>query len=325
MRVYIKDKRTFATQYGGAALDWDITLQSIYDEVSQIRMRGSDAAIRAGDYVFAGDYCGVIRDVETNHDVLTLSCRDMATVFERSLLPPEITPTTSIEGWIKGQIDTHYTNQSDDAYKLPYLRVIAETNTPGTTAPDVDNGVWTIKSYLSKIRRLHNIHATFEAVNNNLVVRIARRDRREHKIFLDSSQFDLIEETYSSDTIAKITTVATDTNARKDWYLLTDGTITDAYTPDNRVDGKWEILTVRAAADIEQAARDKFAANSRSHLIEFTTAKEYGFYDNLLIRTKSGLIVTSYISAIRAERGREKLIYKSGELRTTLTGKIGGE
>lgn len=315
------DKRTFATKYSGAALDWDLTLQSIYDEVSQIRIRGSTEAVSAGDYVFVGDYRGVIRDIEMDHEILTLSCRDMVTIFDRSLLPPDTSPVSSIEAWIKGQIDWHYTKQADDAYRLPYLNVIAETNTPGTTTPD--NGTWNIKSYLSKVRRLYNIHTSFGVVNNTLVVRIARRGRQEHKVFLDSAQFELIEEAYSSDTISKITTVAADTGARKDWYLLADGTVTDAYTPDNRVDGKWEILSVQTEADTEQAVRDKFAGNSKSHMIAFATDREYPFYDNLLIRTRRGLVVTSYISAIRQEMSREKLIYKSGELRTTLTEKIG--
>lgn len=322
MQVFIKDKKTFATKYGGKALDWDITLQSIYDEVSNITIRRGENPINSGDYVFAGDYCGIVRDVETERELLILSCRDMATMFERPLLPPDTWTGTSIEDWIKGQIDRHYTNQQDGAYRLPYLKVIARTSTPGTTAPDIEDGVWNIKSYLSKVRRLHNIHITFEAKNQNLVVRIIRRTRQEHKIFLDSTQFDILEESYSSDTISKITTITSETNIRKDWYLLTDGTITDDYTLSNRVEGKWEIVTIKEAGEAEQAARDKFAENSKSHLIEFAADQRYEFYDNLLIRTKKGVVVISYISAIRMEKGREKLVYKSGELRTLLTDKI---
>ena len=115
----------------------------------------------------------------------------------------------------------------------------------------------------------------------------------------------------------KVTTIAEDTGARRDWYLLKDGTITNTYTDENRWMGR-EVLSVSEAANAAQEVKNKFTENSDSHLIEFACGKDYEFHDNLTIRTKEGRVLNSYISAIRKSSERTKTVYKSGELRIML-------
>ena len=136
------------------------------------------------------------------------------------------------------------------------------------------------------------------------------------------SDYEILEESFAHEAIGKITTVAEDTGARRDWYLLKDGTITNTYTDENRVDGTWEVLSVSEAANAAQEVKNKFTENSDSHLIEFACGKDYEFYDNLTIRTKEGRVLNSYISAIRKSSERTKTVYKSGDLRIMLDEKI---
>ena len=213
-------------------------------------------------------------------------------------------------------------NLSDAVYATPFLTVVASTSTVGSALPDVENGVWNVKSYLSKVRRLYNIHTSYSVVNGGLVMRIYHRDRQTHKIFLDLSDYEILEESFAHEAIGKITTIAEDAGARQDWYLLTDGTVTNTYTDENRVDGTWEILNVSEAANAAEEVKNKFAENSDSHLIEFACNKDYAFYDDLIVRTKEGQVLTSYISAIRRSSDRNKNVYKSGELRIMVDEKL---
>lgn len=322
MIAYIRDRHTFKLKHHATALSYDMTVQSIYDEVSDFKIRGKESSARAGDFFFAGGFFGIVKEVDKDRETLDITCNDIDTLFSRDIPDAPGTAGGSIEGYIKAQIEKYYVNQSDAVYATPYLEVTASTSTAGNALPDVEDGVWNIKSYLAKVRRLYNIHTSYSVVNGKLAMRIFHRDRETHKVFLDLSDFEVLEESFAHEAIGKITTIAEDTGTRRDWYLLKDGTITNGYTPENRVDGTWEVLSVGEAAEAAQEVKNKFAENSDSHLIEFACGKDYGFYDNVVIRTREGRVLTSYISAVRKNSGQSKTIYKSGELRIMLDEKI---
>lgn len=318
MITYIRDRHTFALKHHATALTYDMIVQSIYDEVSDFKIRGKESSAKAGDFFFADGFFGIIKEADTNRETLDITCSDIDTLFSRDIPDDPGAVRGSIEQYIKSLIDKYYVNLTDAVYATPYLTVIAATSTAGSALPDVENGVWNVKSYLSKVRRLYNIHTSYSVVNGGLVMRLFHRDRQTHKVFLDLSDFEVLEESFAHEAIGKITTTAEDTGARQDWYLLTDGTITNTYTDENRVDGTWEVLNVSEAANAAEEVKNKFAENSDSHLIEFACSKEYSFYDNLIVRTKEGQVLSSYISAIRKSSDRNKNVYKSGELRIML-------
>lgn len=320
MITYIRDRHTFALKRHATALTYDMTVQSIYDEVSDFKIRGNESS--AGDFFFADGFFGIIKEVDKDRETLDITCSDIDTLFSRDIPDDPGTVGGSIEQYIKLLIDKYYVKLSDAVYATPYLTVIAATSTVGSALPDVENGVWNVKSYLSKVRRLYNIHTSYSVVNGGLVMRIFHRDRQTHKIFLDLSDYEVLEESFAHEAIGKITTIAEDTGARQDWYLLTDGTVTNTYTDENRVDGTWEVLNVSEATNAAEEVKNKFAENSDSHLIEFACSKEYNFYDNLIVRTKDGQVLSSYISAIRKSSDRNKNVYKSGELRIMLDEKL---
>lgn len=323
MECYIKDKKTFETKHHAPAVDWDITLESIYDEVSKFEIKGSKDKAQQGDFLFAGDFAGVIKSIEPHDEYLSITCDDIVTIFQRDLFAVADTPASGgLEAYIKRRIDAAYVNVSDAMYKMPYIKVITGTTTSGNTLPDIDDDVWNIKSYLAKVRRVNGIYTSFEIQRNNLIIRIFHKDRANHNIFLTMSAFELLEETYSNTEVGKVTTRAEDTGATRDWYLLVDGTITNTYTPNNRINGLWELTSVKDDSEAEEKAKNIFAKNSKSHLIEFATDRQYNFYDNVTIRTKEGRVLQSYISAIRLEKGKTKTIYKTGELRLLLHEKL---
>lgn len=322
MITYIRDRHTFALKHHATALTYDMTVQSIYDEVSDFKIRGKESSAKAGDFFFADGFFGIIKEVDKDRETLDITCNDIDTLFARDIPDDPGTVGGSIEGYIKSLIDKYYVNLSDAVYATPFLTVVASTSTVGSALPDVENGVWNVKSYLSKVRRLYNIHTSYSVVNGGLVMRIYHRDRQTHKIFLDLSDYEILEESFAHEAIGKITTIAEDAGARQDWYLLTDGTVTNTYTDENRVDGTWEILNVSEAANAAEEVKNKFAENSDSHLIEFACNKDYAFYDDLIVRTKEGQVLTSYISAIRRSSDRNKNVYKSGELRIMVDEKL---
>lgn len=322
MITYIRDRHTFAIKHHATALNYDMTVQSIYDEVSEFKIRGNESSAKAGDFFFADGFFGIIKEVDKDRETLDITCNDIDTLFARDIPDDPGTVGGNIEGYIKSLIDKYYVNLSDAVYATPFLTVVASTSTVGSALPDVENGVWNVKSYLSKVRRLYNIHTSYSVVNGGLVMRLFHRDRQTHKVFLDLSDYEVLEESFAHEAIGKITTIAEDAGARQDWYLLTDGTVTNTYTDENRVDGTWEILNVSEAASAAEEVKNKFAENSDSHLIEFACNKDYAFYDDLIVRTKEGQVLTSYISAICRSSDRNKNVYKSGELRIMVDEKL---
>lgn len=322
MITYIRDRHTFAIKHHATALNYDMTVQSIYDEVSEFKIRGNESSAKAGDFFFADGFFGIIKEVDKDRETLDITCNDIDTLFARDIPDDPGTVGGNIEGYIKSLIDKYYVSLSDAVYATPFLTVVASTSTVGSALPDVENGVWNVKSYLSKVRRLYNIHTSYSVVNGGLVMRLFHRGRQTYKVFLDLSDYEVLEESFAHEAIGKITTIEEDTGARRDWYLLTDGTITNTYTDENRVDGTWEILNVSEAANAAEEVKNKFAENSDSHLIEFACSKDYNFYDDLIVRTKDGQVLSSYISAIRKSSDRNKNVYKSGELRIMLDEKL---
>lgn len=326
MKCYIKDRNTFQTLCACSVVAYDITLESIYDEVSDISIL-YDGAVKEGDIVWLENgYCGIINGYDPDGNMVKLKCNHIITLFSRDLYYDNGRPTNGIEPYIKSLIDTEYTNQRDTVYRVPYLRVTAETITQAGTIPDVENLVCQIKSYIAKVRRLHDVFMTFTVSRKYLDAKLARKVIPLRQI--DFSDQDLrIEpngETFSETNVGKIRSIAEDTGEIKDWYLLGDGTITNSYTEQNRIKGDWIIIKVNKAEDVADSVKNEFKKNTYSHKILFSVPKEktrYNFYDDLLIALGNRRF-RSYIAAVRIQSSNDRIFYQCGELRTTMTDKL---
>lgn len=329
---YIKDRKTFRTKCTLILLTYEMVPWSIYDENSTFTVKRKEyyCDIVEGDILCAGEYIGIIKDFALEGETFKLICEHILKMFNRDLIFTE-EQYTYVEDWVKSKIDANFTNQSDSMYRLPYLDVKVLTHTTSWMNPDVEEGVWNIKSFVAKIRRLQSIFTEFSYTRDNLTITIGKKQLTPKQIDLSGGQYIVEEETYSNTAIGRITSVLeNDETPRqiKEWYILLDGTVVNTYTSENRVNGSWEVLFIENAEDIETSVRNEFAKNSSSHKIQFSVPLEmarFSFYDDVTIRGRNGRISASYIAAIRKKKGDSRVIYQCGELRTLGTDKTKGE
>lgn len=323
MWFYFKDSKTFKTKCAAVSADYSIVEGSIYDDLSTITVEYNED-ISDNDIIFNNNgYIGIVQDSEKQENLLQLNCASIINIFNRDVIYDNTKPTAGVEEYLKNELLSNFVNLTDKKFALSYLNISADSKTLKTAIPDVDNGICNFKSYIGKIRRLYNIFVEFKVKHASLDVNIIKRDENTKQVVLNNTAVTIEEETFSRTNVAKITSYVKDTGARKDWYLLTDGSITNDRTAVNRVDGEWIILQVSNADEIEDEVRNKFRENSFSHKIVFSVKNSearFNFYDDLKIELNKK-IYKSYI-ATKTVNSNGLTQYQCGELRTTLTDKI---
>jgi len=231
VQALIKNRSDWATSSNEEVLNYEIK-KSIYDTVSSVIIATPDAIPSEGDFIILDgmDYIGVIKTVTVDKGKTTIGCNQIVTVFNRSIFYDYGT-FTYMEDYLADLINVNYKTVSDGNYAMPYLTVTATTHTSGTTVPEVKDNVFTVQSYISLLRRLHNIRVTFTASRTGLAVSIAKVADTEKKIDFSNPDYTIVSENYSEKTIDKITSYCTESTKMRNWYLNTDGSITsDAET-----------------------------------------------------------------------------------------------
>lgn len=314
---YLKRMSTFATYQQVEVVAWDAALASIYDDVSQFTVLGKEVEFSsAGDWFICGDFLGVVAEVSPEAGQTSLKCYEAATAFKRPIVPAAA--GTYVEPWLKTAIETNFKAATDTAYAMPYLTVTVDSST-AFVGPDTEDGLFNIKSYLAKVRRVKSVFVEYEIGRASLGVSIKAKAIPTRNIFFSDGRHEIVGQSYSDSSVAKIT--AYQSGAGTDYYLMADGSITTTPGTATRAAGAWKTLVVDDGSDVLVSVTDAFAANSHSHKIEFRSAEKYNFYDNVAIN-KDGRVVNSYISSIRIDGGDARYLYKSGELKTTLSDKL---
>lgn len=322
MIAYIKDINNFSTKHYGQAYEYDIYRQSIYDDDSEIIMDGVADNVADGDILYIDGYLGIIQEHEREtENTIKIQAKEIRYLFDRELYPTTDTCADGIEDFLARQITENYIDLPDPIYTYPWLSVRAASHTPATIAPD-EGDTWTITDFFDKARRMYNIHLDFAMGPSGIALNIVRKTPSKRNIFLGTANFELEDEAYSNDQVGRVSVLCEDTGEILDWYMLQDGTITDIYTAENRVRGKWEHLTVGDKDNAQDKAMDAFAKSEYSHLIEFWATETYDFCAPVMIRTAEGRVFSSYISAIRMVHDDNRICYSTGELRLTLTEKL---
>ena len=151
---------------------------------------------------------------------------------------------------------------------MPYLNVVAATTTPAPDLfPEVEGGVWNIKTFLSKTRRLYRVFMRLVPERNVLNVIFEKRAGTSRKVDLSMENYELTEESYSSQQTAKVTSKCKATGEEADWYLLEDGSITQQKPTEGRAKGEWAKIVVDEEEQVESAVKEEFSNNSYSHMI----------------------------------------------------------
>ena len=313
MIAYIKRRSTFATYLHINISTYNVALNSIYDDQS-ILMAIGEIDIDAEDFLIFGDFIGIIKTITPGEeDTTEIVCDSILHAFKRNLVYP--TPPATIEAFINSEMTAHYKSVSDATYDMPYLS-ITSTDATSFITPDVEEGMYNLKSYIAKVRRTKNIFVSFTLSGDTLLVNIAEVTPTIYNIIMDDGKHELITQSIANSSIAKITSLQSSTT--KYWYLQADGSITNS-PPIPRLEGAWIGITIDAAATDTEVVADEFAKNSKSHKIEFRSMEEYDFYGTVNLRIKE-TVLTSYISLIRIDDDA-RYLYKTGELQVTFTDK----
>ena len=320
MDCFIKERKTFKTIAVCPVLDYEMTVKSIFDEMSSFLISiNKEKIITVGDYLITNEFIGIITEITRGRESAQISCEDIIKLFSR----PQIYTakgSATIEAYIESVLTNFYKNNTDVIYHLPFLEIEKKTDTTSAIEPDVEDGIWNLKSFFAKVRRVNNVFVDFEATKNTLKITIQRKDIVTKNLDLLMPTIEIEEESYSNRQLGKITTI--ETGGNRDWYLLTDGTITNTYQTTDRVDGELTVINLAGNADALSEVQNTFLQNTYSHKILFSTSNaRFNFYDRLRIAS-GGKIFSSYISAIRKRKSSIKTEYLCGEMRTKLTDKI---
>lgn len=298
------------------AVDYEIH-ESIYDTVSRVTIPTPKSPPQEGDFLmFDGmSFVGIIKEVDINGGETQLSVEQGVKLFSRDMFYSSAS-YTYLETYLKGLIDTNYTNCTDSVYQVPFLTVNALTSTNVNCKPDLDNNVYNIKSYISKIRRLQDIVCDWDFDRTTLTLNIYKKLFPTYNIDMSNPRYKITEQTFSGETIGKITVYCEENTSYTTWYLKTDGSITQTQPASDRVEGEWRTLTVGEAADVSEEVADEFAQNYYSHKITFSTDRTFNLYDRLVLRI-DGKIFNSYVAGTIQRKGSKMHTVECGELQTS--------
>ena len=317
MIVFIKDGKTFTTKVMVNAVDYEIH-ESIYDAVSTVTIPTPKNLPQEGDFLmFDGmPFVGIVTEVDIDKGRTDISVEQGVKLFSRDMFYSTAS-YTYLEDYLKSLIDTNYTNCTDGIYELPFLSVTAQSHTSGSLKPDLEDNVYNIKSFISKLRRLKDIVCEWSYTRTQLKLDITKKIFTVHNIDTSNPRYIITEQTISNQAVGKITVFCEETSAYSTWYLKTDGTITQTKPSDaDRVIGDWVTLIVGDSADITDDVSDTFAQNYYSHKVSFLTDSEFELYDRLNLRI-DGKIFNSYVSGIITSKGSKYHEIECGELQTS--------
>lgn len=321
MIFYFRDRKTFRLKGLGESMDYRLVLGSIYGDYTRITMPEVKGIV-SGDFVLNDDgFLAIIDSVDKEAGAMQINAKDISNLFSRKIVYDGSQSSTSVESYIKQKIDANYITLADTMFRLPFLTVTTGSTTAEISQPDTEGGFYTIKSYLSKVRRLYGIHMEWSISVNTLTGNLKQSDTRK-QLFLDNSNHHIVEEAYSGITVSKITALNSGTQTATDYYLLEDGTVTTNMNAPGRVDGLWDAITVGDNEIELERVKDKLKENTFSHKITFLASEKdarYNFYDYVKVNLR-GNIYESYIAKhiVNSDGTTE---YQLGELRNTFTSK----
>lgn len=313
MEGYIRKRSDFSTSLLNV-LSYDITLNSIYSETSTI-VATYKSGIKQGDFVLCNEFKGIVKLISVDGNTMTLTCSDMDSVFDRLLYfdPDTDIGGFTIESFIRSAAMLNY-RHCDSMYALRYMAVATPTaGTPFVMPALSDKSMFALSDYIKAVRR-HGVMVNYDLTGKNLLVSFKTAPANVQK--LDFMAHNTItSESYGGYSVAKVSNYVDGTP--HDFYLLSNGTVSQNESDERRVLGAWEVLNDAT----EEAILQKFAL-SYGHEIEFTSNKGIPFLSPIQMKMPSGVVVDSFISAIRKQSGSAKYYYTAGELQTTLTAKL---
>lgn len=165
MIAFVKRKKDFKTVASAETIAWDVPLASIEDDVGSITLYGNTVSRgHEGDFLIMDGRIWLIDQVSPEQQQTTVSVVDVRMAFDRFL--PYLESDTSIGSWLAEQLESHYKFVSDSAYAMPYI-LVSNTDVTPFLGPNVEDGLFSLKTYMRKVNRLRDIQVNFSVIHRH--------------------------------------------------------------------------------------------------------------------------------------------------------------
>ena len=326
MMIFVKDRKTFATEYKAIAQDWDVPIMASTHERGNISIPLAGRKDFTGDIVYLADHLFLVEESSPKDGAVELTVSDMANLFSRQTIYPENFEGQSYGDFIEQVIMDDFINCEDSAYAISYIDVV-NTDTVEFEVPKLDDTKLFSLTDIIATAREKGVVINFYILSNRLVMDISSPVTVPHNVIFDDGRTTLESETFSRVKTAKITTMQ-DMGTQGDehifdtktWYLSKSGDISEEI-PDERAEGDWIYLKVTNEEDPREKASEKFKENIQSHKIEFYSDRSYYLWDTVRFTIDGELLESAVISAFLSS-DNNRILYKCGDLATTLTEKV---
>lgn len=342
MIFYIRDRKTFKLKGIVEGASWKL-VQSVWTDLTEMETT-NNVRVASGDIIYTIDgWQGIIIDIERDNKTMQMKCQKIDYLLGRKTAYEGMGSVQPCEWTLHYLIRTNYMEQSswteenfpfsDPWYVIPYLNVNRVTTEASAQIPITERGLYKVSSYIAQCRRLANVFTYFDIDqgNDTLTARIQHENRNTKTLITTGMPVEVTQESFTSEElISKVTTYNfTDgypplyTNIQQ-WYLMSDGTITNNRSGGTWKEGAWALQELQEEDDAKTRAVNTIRTSQRSShkIIVRVPLKDarFEFYDPVRVELH-GHMYESYVSR-KTISSDGYVEYTFGDLQTSLTDKI---
>lgn len=342
MIFYVRDRKTFKLKAIVEGASWKL-VQSVWTDLSEMETTNNER-VSSGDIIYTIDgWQGIIIDIERDNKTMQMKCQKIDYILGRKIAYEGFGTSWPCERTLQYLILTNYIDSStwteeddpftDPRFMISYLAINRVTSEAIPQVPITERGQYKISSYIAQVRRLANVFTYFDIdqANDTLTARIQHENRSTKTLITTGMPVEVTQESFTSEElISKVTTYNfTDgypplyTNIQQ-WYLMTNGTITNNRSGGTWKEGAWALQECNEEDDAKTRAVNTIRTSQRSsHKIIVRVplkGARFEFYDPVKVELH-GHMYESYVSRkIISSDGYVE--YTFGDLQTSLTDKI---
>lgn len=315
-------------------IDEETNTKTIFDVARKVEAKNEDIVIFKKDNEIY--YFGIIENIntETNAKKRQATLKYITNIFDKDIIleQQDLIKTKGIEDFILYMIKKNFTESDDNLLNIKWLDVEITTHTKlnisvSTIMTNMTDDIFNFHTFITNCSQKYNIILDFKYENSRIKLKIYKQGKEKQLIDTTLDDISYYEEVFETNVIAKVT-VKTDTSIKR-WFLLNDRTTTTNINDTNRAKGKEVTLYTQNDDETEQTALDTFKANTYNHYVKFRLYKASQIFEvknlkigtPIAVRTKEGVILDTYISAI-TENGGNFVEYTCGNMRVNFIDKI---
>lgn len=244
--------------------------------------------------------------------------------------------TAGIEYFINQTIKDNFTLSGDRSTDMRWLHTFIDTHMLNVSKPDVEQGVYNLKTYLGNLKQHYGVFTDFEIKKGSVIVHISKKELSELLIDIEVSDVSNYVENYEVSILSKLIvkwkqSEESTEEVKKSFYLLSDRSISEDMNALDRVDGtiKCVQITTEKEEDMRKQVFNEFSSNRYNHKISFNIIKNSKLYPEneffvgrpCTVKTKSG-VKKSMITKLETSDDSGLLKVTLGNMKVTLTDKL---